>query len=103
MGNCGCNNRNGCFDVSALRIGEELCIDTRKLCLELTFSASRIGGCIETMAERIGGSLIVTAGLLCSVETTNPYLRVDKNVVWLTPDTLGEEFDIYSNVDWRID
>lgn len=105
MSNCGCsNNKSGCFDVSAMRIGEDLRIDTENLCKKLSISASRIGGCIEALAERIGGCLVITAGLVCSVETTNPYLRTDKSVIWLTPDMLSsDKFNIISNVDWKID
>ena len=31
------------------------------------------------------------------------YLTVTPNMVWLTPDMLSGEFDIYSNVSWKID
>lgn len=31
------------------------------------------------------------------------YLRVSPNVVWLTPDMLSGEFNIRSNVAWKID
>ena len=39
---------------------------------------------------------------VCS-NTQRGYLNVAPNIVWLTPDTISGEFDIYSNVVWRID
>ena len=49
----------------------------------------------------ISSKLKVHYNILCSV-SNEKYLHVTPNIIWLTPDMLGEEFDIYSNVNWRI-
>ena len=46
--------------------------------------------------------LKVHGSIVCSVGG-GTYLRVSPDYVWLTPDMLSGEFDIYSNVVWKID
>lgn len=46
--------------------------------------------------------LKVHGSLVCSVGG-GTYLRVSPDYVWLTPDMLSGEFDIFSNVSWKID
>lgn len=53
-------------------------------------------------AENISPRLKVSGHVICSVGGGS-YLRVVPDVVWLTPDMLSGEFDIYSNVIWKID
>lgn len=70
-------------------------------------------GCLSGEVKRVGSELsgevkCVSQGLMGCVSfvctlNKDAYLRVSTEVLWLTPDMLGEEFDIYSNVDWRID
>ena len=50
----------------------------------------------------VSPKLKVHVNVLCSV-TNKKYLQVTPNIIWLSPDTIGGEFDIYSNVVWRID
>ena len=47
-------------------------------------------------------ALKVYSHLVCTVGSGN-YLSVYPNYLWLTPDMLSEEFDIYSNGVWKID
>lgn len=47
------------------------------------------------------GRLIIICQIVCG--KTLSYLDVQPNYVWLTPDMLSGEFDIYSNVVWKID
>lgn len=51
---------------------------------------------------RVGGGLSGYVSMVCSVNK-DAYLEVSTDVLWLTPDMLGEEFEIYSNVTWKID
>ena len=76
----GCDCHIGCLSGSVTRIGSELC------------------GCVTRIGQELRGS----ATLVCSVNK-DAYLRVSPDVVWLTPDMIGGEFDIYSNVVWKID
>lgn len=82
---------NGCLTVRAERVGESI-----------TASAMRIGEGIRAEAECLGEHLNVACSLVCSIPNV-AYLHVMPDVVWLTPDMIGGEFDIYSNVVWRID
>lgn len=58
-------------------------------------------GCLSGEAARVGEGLRGCVSMVCSV-SKDAYLRVSTEVLWLTPDMLGEYFDIYSNVDWKI-
>lgn len=82
----GCNCHIGCLSGSVTRVGSDR---------EETFGLS---GCIS----RVGADITGYVSLVCSVNK-DAYLRVSTDVVWLTPDMLSEEFEIYSNVSWRID
>ena len=52
--------------------------------------------------DRIGDGLKVTCGIVCDINKDS-YLETSTDVLWLTCDMLGEEFDIYSNVVWKIE
>ena len=65
-------------------------------------SVSRIGAELYGSITRVGQGLSGSVTLVCSVNK-DAYLRVVPDVVWLTPDMLSGEFDIYSNVVWKID
>ena len=87
----GCDCHVGCLSGSLLRRGDGL------------------KGSILLMGESLSGSLLRRGeglrgglSLVCSVNK-DAYLRVVPDVVWLTPDMLSGEFDIYSNVVWKID
>jgi hypothetical protein len=57
---------------------------------------------IAIKSAYIGAELKVRCNIVCGTNN-NYYLNVTPNTVWLTPDMLSGEFDIYSNVVWRID
>ena len=57
---------------------------------------------IHVSAVPLHDDIVVMCSVICT-NNTSSYLRVSTDVLWLTPDMLGEEFDIYSNVSWRID
>ena len=71
----------------------------------LSGSVTRVGGVdseLSGVVTRIGEGLSGCVSMVCSVEKP-AFLEVSTDVLWLTPDMLGEEFDIYSNATWRID
>lgn len=52
--------------------------------------------------EPIRSKIQVSYSIRCSY-IDDKYLYVTPNIVWLTPDTVSGEFDIFSNVVWKID
>lgn len=68
----------------------------------LSGSVTRVGNELRGHISRIGNGLRGCASLVCSINK-DAYLRVVPDIVWLTPDMLTGEFDIYSNVIWNID
>ena len=87
-----CNhNLKGCLTVSAFRVGRKVSV-----------SASNIGDGIKVSVKPIDKRVVVSCSLICTINNT-PYLNVNPDYVWLTPDILSSgEFDIISNVDWNI-
>ena len=56
---------------------------------------------LKVTAEKASPNLVVRGHIVCSVGNSS-YLRVSTEVIWMTPDMLSAEFEIYSNVDWVI-
>ena len=86
-----CNHSIGCLNVTTTLLNKGLSVNAKRCGDELILHASRIGN-----------GLNVICNVVCSVNK-DAYLRVSPDVVWLTPDMLSGEFDIYSNVIWKID
>lgn len=76
----GCNCHIGCLSGQVTRVGDEL-----------------VGS-----IHRVGKGLCGHVSMVCSL-SKDAYLNVVPDVVWLTPEMISGEFDIYSNVVWRID
>ena len=68
----------------------------------ITCSAWVMNCPLNIQVKDVSLRLKVSGHLICSVGSGS-YLRVQPNIVWLTPDMLQGEFDIYSNVIWKID
>ena len=87
----GCDCHIGCLSGSVTRLGTELSGGVIRI-------GKPIQGSIVSMSKGL-------SGYISMVSSTNKdaYLRVSTDVLWLTPDMLGENFDIYSNVTWVID
>ena len=68
----------------------------------LSGEVKRIGSELNGFVTRAYSELTGNVNCVCTLNK-DAYLRVSTEVLWLTPDMLGEDFDIYSNVDWRID
>lgn len=86
-----CENILGCLNGSIDRIGEGLSGYVR-----------RVGEGLNGSIDRIGEGLSGYVSLVCTVNRDS-YLNISTNALWLTPDMLSEEFDIYSNVNWKIE
>lgn len=88
----GCCGHIECVEVHAKEVG---CIPiTSSRCLDLP---------ISVLADAINEDIKVRCRVVCSSNHPSAYLQVSTDTLWLTPDMLSEEFDIYSNVSWRID
>lgn len=93
----GCDCHIGCLTGAVTRV-----------CKELEGFVTQIGsGGIPSLGllgsiSRVGSGFNGYISMVCSV-SKDAYLEISTDVLWLTPDMLGEEFDIYSNVDWKID
>lgn len=81
-----CLNTNIDVDVSAI---DKLNVSIHYLNDDITVDTYTIG------------RLIIICQIVCG--KTLSYLDVQPDYVWLTPDMLSGEFDIYSNVVWKID
>ena len=92
----GCDHRIGCLTASAWKVGGELSVTAARA----DFAEEKDG--LELSAWRVGGGLSVMASLTCSVGR-DAYLRISTDTLWLTPDMIAEQFEIYSNVSWTID
>ena len=71
----------------------------------LSGTITRVGGIEQELSgvvTRIGKGLNGYVSMVCSTNR-DAYLNLSTDVLWLTPDMIGEEFEIYSNVSWRID
>ena len=81
----------GCLQGSIDRVG-----------FGLSGDMSRIGSGLQGSIDRVGDSLTGYISLVCTV-SRDAYLSVSTDVVWLDADVLGENFEILSNVKWKID
>lgn len=84
------DNNIGCVSIEVYPIGKPLDIE-----------CYRLGDIAELSVYPIGKPLKVECFRVCSINT-DAYLRTSTDVVWLTPDMIAEQFEIYSNVIWNI-
>lgn len=91
----------GCLEVKATLLNLPVVVGI-SLLSGIECSASVLNPPLNISVMDITPKLKVSGHLVCSVGGGS-YLRVVPNTVWLTPDILSGEFDIYSNVVWRID
>ena len=68
----------------------------------LTGAVKRIGVVLSGTLSRVGDGLLGYISVVCTTNRS-PYLTTSKDTLWLTPDMIAEQFDIYSNVVWKID
>lgn len=52
--------------------------------------------------SKVNEGLKVNIGLVCT-PNTEVYLRVTPDIIWLTSDTMSQEFIVKSNTNWRIE
>ena len=87
------DNNIGCVSIEVYPIGKPLDLE----CFRMMETANDLY--IEVYP--IGKPLTIECFRVCSINT-DAYLRTSTDVVWLTPDMIAEQFDIYSNVVWNI-
>lgn len=75
----GCKDKIGCLGGNVTRVGESL------------------QGCVA----RLGASLCGSVSLICTI-SSDFYLEVTPDVIWLDPNTLESWFEVRSNVEWQI-
>lgn len=68
----------------------------------LSGSLTRIGNGLTGEVKRLGDGLKGYVSVVCT-SNRDAYLVISKDTLWLTPDMIAENFDIYSNVNWKID
>lgn len=69
----------------------------------LPLTINEVGRAISVSLSRIGDSLSVRCGLVCSVNDDS-YLRVPIDNIWLIPDNgFSQDVVVYSNVSWIIE
>lgn len=87
-----CNQlKEGCLSVKVTQIRDPI-----------VARIEDVGENIECKVADAAEHLQVCCSLVCGVNTTDKYLNVAPTAVWLTPDMLSGEFNIYSNTDWVI-
>lgn len=102
----------GCLSVETFQIGNKLDVSCFYITEKIKVSCFGMGrpievSCLELSENAvpqcymIGQQIEVTLFKICSINKL-PYLRVDPDYVWLTPDMLSGEFDIISNARWEI-
>ena len=84
-------SRLGCLHGRIDRVGDGLSGEVRRL------SAGLHG-----RIDRVGDGLSGYVSLVCTVNRDS-YLNISTNELWLTPEMLSEEFEIYSNANWKIE
>lgn len=90
----GCNYNVKCISGSVTRIDS---IED-KLKGNISRVDKSLKGDISSCNKELSGYI----SIVCSVNDVS-YLRVTPDIIWLTPDMISGEFNIYSNVVWKID
>ena len=82
----------GCLQVNASLISERLSVLGTSVSEHLSVAAINV-------SERLS----VLGTLVCDISDI-AYIRVTPEVVWLTPSMLSNaQFEVNSNIDWRIE
>lgn len=103
-----CNNRinntssRGCLSISTCLIKDKIEAKVQNVNNPLNINTILLSSKFQLETKKIGIGLQITCGIVCSVND-DYYLEISKDTLWLTPDMLSEQFDIYSNVVWKID
>lgn len=91
----------GCLEVKATLLNLPVVVGI-SLLSGIECSASVLNPPLNISVMDVTPRLKVHGSIVCSVGG-GTYLRVSPDYVWLTPDMLSGEFDIFSNVSWKID
>lgn len=107
----GCNNILGCLNVTAIKSNDSLNANISLLngleascniaSKNINVAVNKCSGDFISKAFKVGEDIKVSCSVVCSV-SNDFYLDVSNDIVWLTPEMIEGEFDIYSNVIWKI-
>lgn len=81
----------GCLSVNIRDEGQHLNVGVKM-----------VNPLLAVESRLLNAPLSVNCSLICDVNSEF-YLYVEPDVIWLTPDMVSEEFDIRSNVRWKIE
>ena len=81
----------GCLSGALTRVSEGL-----------TGEMKRVGVGPSGSLTRVSEGLTGYVSVVCT-SNRSAYLTISRDTIWLTPDMIAEQFDIYSNVVWKID
>lgn len=100
------------MNVSAKFIGKEVTVSASLSARKVNASAEASLPSLHTQANKVDchwigasskciGRRIVAKFTLITTVITERYLKVDKNIIWVTPD-IWEKLRIMSNTEWSI-
>lgn len=59
-------------------------------------------GCLEIKTRRSGGDLDIAVSIVCEVNLMGPFVRVNKEYIWLTESNLWRDIvGVESNTRWK--
>ena len=80
----------GCITTHTTRIGG------------IRTETHRLGGRLHPVIHREGGTLRISASLICTVNNRKGYVRVEPQYIWLTESNLYSAIvNVESNVSWK--
>lgn len=94
--------KEGCLSVKVTQIRDPVVTRIENVGEHIRYKIADVTEHIHCNISNITEHLQVCCSIVCSVNTTGKYLNVAPTVVWLTPDMLSGEFNIYSNTEWVI-
>lgn len=100
--NTGHFNSKGCLNVVTSLVKQQpVCVSIQHIKQHI-INISLLNKTLDIETKKLGLGLQVNCSIVCTVNKDG-YLRVSADTLWLTPDMIAEQFDIYSNVVWKID
>ena len=92
----------GCLTARVARV-DSGCMSASVSLLEgggLTLRAEEIGEHIRASVVELSERIKAHCSIVCSI---SDYIKVEPDVIWLTPTTDPSTFVVISNVDWEIE
>ena len=91
------------LSVLGISVSEHLSVAAMNVSERLSVLGISVSEHLSATAMNVSERLSVLGTLVCDISDV-AYIRVTPEVVWLTPSMLSNaEFEVQSNVDWRIE